>query len=252
MAALSPGWAKALAGIRNTKEFGHLTIELSRRAMLGEAILPSKNEIFRAFTDLDFDDVRVVMVGDDPNSTPGVSFGRAYAVRAGRRITPELKRMFHELTFDIDDLDYTPTGQLDGWVREGVMLLNLTLTTAMRRPQSHRTIGWDFLTTRALYRLSERAAPVVFVLWGVRARDLRLRLAPSGVHHHYLELPSPAEPNFLGSCPFSKINEALKAIGTAPINWLDPDDHRHNGVLIPEIEIGADDLWNDVERDIFE
>ncbi|KRL56595.1 uracil-DNA glycosylase [Furfurilactobacillus rossiae] len=188
-----------------------------------QTIYPDMNHIFTAFEWTPFQDVKVVILGQDPYHGPHQAFGLSFAVMPGVQVPPSLQNIYKELQ---DDLGIAPVnhGFLKSWAQQGVLLLNSVLTVRDGRAFSHAGKGWERLTDTAIKRLSERETPVVFILWGRAARD-KIKLIDT---HTNIVLqsahPSPlsAYRGFFGSKPFSKTNEALVAMGENPINWQLP------------------------------
>ena len=187
-------------------------------------VYPPKADVFTALALTPYDNVRVVILGQDPYHGPNQAHGLAFSVRKGVRPPPSLVNMFTELR---DDLGITPPrhGYLVPWAEQGVLLLNTVLTVRAGAAASHKGHGWERLTDRIIELLSARGQPVVFVLWGTPAQrktvliDTKRHTIIRSVH------PSPlsAASGFFGSRPFSKVNTALAASGQPPIDWqLDP------------------------------
>ncbi len=182
-------------------------------------IYPEKHDIFNALHYTDYKDVKAVILGQDPYHGPNQSHGLAFSVKPGVRIPPSLRNIYKELSTDLG-LRVPNNGYLEKWAREGVLLLNTSLTVRGGEANSHRKVGWEIFTDRIIEELNHRDDPVVFILWGNNAIkkekliDKRHKIIKS-VH------PSPlsASRGFLGSKPFSKTNEFLESIGKNPIDW---------------------------------
>lgn len=216
---LGPGWAEALEPveprIRRMGEF------LRAEQAVGRRFLPPGDRIFAAFQQ-PFDDVRVLIVGQDPYPTPGHAIGLCFSVARDVQPLPRsLDNIFREY---VDDLGFPrpSCGDLTPWVEQGVLLLNRALTVQPRKPASHRGRGWEEITDAVIDALVARDRPLVSILWGRDARSLvpRLRGAPHLVSAH----PSPmsADRGFFGSRPFSRANELLAAAGDDPVDWRLP------------------------------
>ncbi|WP_378099765.1 uracil-DNA glycosylase [Cellulomonas sp. T2.31MG-18] len=216
---IDPGWAAALAPvepqIRAAGDF--LRAELAA----GRTYLPAGEAVLRAFT-RPLDQVRVLVVGQDPYPTPGHPMGLSFSVQPDVRPLPRsLDNIFREL---VDDLGVPrpSCGDLSPWADRGVMLLNRVLTVRAGAPASHRGKGWEAVTDRAIAALVERGGPLVAVLWGRDAQTLAPALGdvPTVASAH----PSPlsAHGGFFGSCPFSRVNELLVAQGADPVDWQLP------------------------------
>jgi uracil-DNA glycosylase len=184
----------------------------------GRAYLPDDEHVLRAFRQ-PFDDVRVLVAGQDPYPTPGHAVGLAFSVAPGVRPLPRsLANIFRELT---DDVGVPPptTGDLTPWTRAGVLLLNRVLTVAPGLPGSHRGRGWEAVTDHAVRALAGRGTPLVAILWGREAQSLRPLL--DGVPTVESVHPSPlsASRGFFGSRPFSRASHLLQAQGGEPVDW---------------------------------
>ena len=190
-------------------------------ALAAEArpVLPAPGSIFAALELTQPEDVRAVILGQDPYPTPGHAHGLAFSVEPEVRPLPRsLANLFRELE---DDLG-TPrsSGDLRDWARQGVLLLNTALTTPVGAVDGHRALGWQRLTAEVLGRVAER--PTAFVLWGKRAQDAVARAVPEGEHLMIRSAhPSPlsARKGFFGSRPFSRVNDWLAGRGARPIDW---------------------------------
>ena len=189
----------------------------------GRRYLPAGPNVLRAFT-FPFDQVRVLIVGQDPYPTPGHAVGLSFSVAADVRPLPRsLENIFSEYG---TDLGYPPpaTGDLTPWSDRGVMLLNRVLTVRPGNPASHRGKGWEAVTECAIRALVAREQPLVAVLWGRDASTLKPML--DGAECVAIESPHPsplsASRGFFGSRPFSRANELLEKMGAAPVDWRLP------------------------------
>ncbi|MEZ4382041.1 MAG: uracil-DNA glycosylase [Nannocystaceae bacterium] len=186
-------------------------------------VFPPEDEVFTAFALTPFDDVKVVLLGQDPYHDDGQAHGLSFSVKPGTKPPPSLVNMFKELE---DDLGLAPPdhGDLSRWAEQGVLMLNAVLTVRAHKPNSHKSKGWEKFTTAVIQALSDRAAPLVFVLWGGFAKK-KAKL----IHDHHVTMigthPSPlsARNGFFGSKPFSTINRHLEELGQAPIDWRLPE-----------------------------
>ena len=180
---------------------------------------PAGKDIFRAFDLTPFDDVKVVILGQDPYHTPGAAMGFCFSVNDGNRPQPSLQNIFHELRDDVG-VERRHTDLTD-WAEQGVFLLNSVLTVRARQAGSHANKGWETFTDSAIARLSDQRDGLVFILWGSYAIAKRA-LIDTGKH---LVLTSPhpspfsARKGFFGSKPFSRTNDYLAAHGKEPIRW---------------------------------
>ena len=187
----------------------------------GRAFLPSAAHILAAFGQ-PFDSVRVLIVGQDPYPTPGHAVGLSFSVAPDVRPIPRsLANIFQEYQDDLG-LPAPACGSLTAWAERGVMLLNRVLTVRPGESGSHRGRGWEEITQCAIQALAARDMPLVAILWGRDARNLAPLLAPHAVVESAHPSPLSASSGFFGSRPFSRVNAALHAAGTKPIDWTLP------------------------------
>jgi uracil-DNA glycosylase len=213
---IDPGWAEALAPV--SAEIAAMGEFLRAETAAGRPWLPAEDRVYRAFG-YPFDDVRVLIVGQDPYQTPGFPIGLSFAVDPHVRPLPRsLQNIYRELH---DDLGVTPpaNGDLTPWAERGVMLLNRVLTVREGVAGSHRRRGWEAVTEHAIRALVARRRPLVAILWGKEAASLRPLLADTPVIESAHPSPLSARRGFFGSRPFSRANELLAAQGAAPVDW---------------------------------
>ncbi len=183
-------------------------------------VYPPHDEVFRALHLTSYADTRVMILGQDPYHGPGQANGLAFSVADGITIPPSLRNIYAELETDLG-VTRPAHGNLEAWARNGVLLLNATLTVRARTAASHQRQGWETFTDRVLEAVNAKTTPVVFVLWGASARRKKDRIDTS--HHVVIESPHPsplsARGGFFGSRPFSRANDALGAAGLQPIDW---------------------------------
>ena len=183
-------------------------------------VYPPMGDIFNAFRYTSYAGTRAVILGQDPYHQPGQAHGLCFSVGAGTPPPPSLKNIFKELESDLG-IKAPACPELYGWARQGVLLLNTTLTVRESAPQSHKGHGWEVFTDRVISLLSRRQEPVVFILWGGNARAKRALIDTS--RHFIIESahPSPlsAYNGFFGSRPFSRTNDFLRKIGRQPIDF---------------------------------
>lgn len=216
---VEPGWARALAPVAD--RIAAMGDFLRAEIAAGRSYLPAGPNVLRAFQQ-PFDEVRVLIVGQDPYPTPGHAVGLSFSVAPEVRPLPgSLENIFRELTSDLG-VPRPSTGDLTPWTQQGVLLLNRALTTAPRRPGAHRGKGWEEVTDQAIRALAARQRPLVAILWGRDARSLRPLLG--GVPTVESAHPSPmsADRGFFGSRPFSRANALLVEQGAAPVDWKLP------------------------------
>lgn len=217
---MEPAWREALAPVLLDTPMQQLRERLLEQGKRGTVIHPRPDEWFRAFNHTPLDQVRVVILGQDPYPTPGHANGLCFSVRPDVRPLPKsLQNIFKELA---DDLGIENTnGDLTPWADQGVLLLNAVLTVASGQPASHRGWGWEALTDAAIRYLAEQPRPIAFVFWGAQAqRKARYIHRPE---HLVIESPHPSplsvHRGFFGSRPFSRINAFLESHGQPPIDW---------------------------------
>lgn len=183
-------------------------------------VFPPAKLIFNAFDQCPFDDVKVVIVGQDPYHEPGQAHGLCFSVNDGVQIPPSLVNIYKEIQNDLGTPPPT-SGNLERWSRQGVLLLNATLTVRAHQAGSHQHKGWEEFTDSAIYHLANERQNLVFILWGAYAQrkgeniDANRHLVLKSTH------PSPlsAHRGFFGNKHFSKTNDYLRAHGISPINW---------------------------------
>lgn len=221
---LEPGWKAALAPVFAQDFMQQLREFLLAERAQGKAILPEPRNWFRALDLTPLDQVRVVILGQDPYHGPGQANGLCFSVSPGVAIPPSLRNIYKELH---DDLGIKPArhGCLDSWAGQGVLLLNSVLTVECRRPASHAGHGWERLTDAIIARLVARGTPCVFMLWGRYAQNKAGAIDPGRFLVLKAAHPSPlsAANGFFGCRHFSTANAWLRAHGLAAINWELPE-----------------------------
>jgi uracil-DNA glycosylase len=216
---VDPGWAQALAPV--TERIAAMGEFLRAEVAAGRGYLPAGRDVLRAFT-LPLDAVRVLIVGQDPYPTPGHAVGLCFSVGADvRPLPPSLVNIFREYCEDLGH-PMPATGDLSPWAQRGVLLLNRALTVQPGRPNSHQGRGWEAVTEQAIRALAARGGPLVAILWGRNARNLKPLLG--GVPCVESAHPSPlsAHAGFFGSRPFSRANALLAQQGAEPVDWRLP------------------------------
>lgn len=183
-------------------------------------VYPPHADVFAALHLTSYASTRVMILGQDPYHGPGQAHGLAFSVRDGVRVPPSLANIHRELAGDLG-LPAPSHGNLEAWARQGVLLLNTTLTVRGGQAASHQGRGWETFTDQVIRVVDAKPEHVVFILWGGHARKKRTLI--DHTRHTILESPHPsplsAHQGFLGSRPFSRANEALEAHGQAPIDW---------------------------------
>ncbi len=215
---ISPSWTKALSKEFSKPYFKSLNDFVAREYELAE-VYPEFNAIFRAFTETSIDDIKVVIIGQDPYHGPGQADGLCFSVSENVKIPPSLRNIFKELNHDLA-LDIPASGNLDHWAKQGVFLLNATLTVQANEAGSHQNKGWEEFTDAVIDQL-QSIQGVVFMLWGNFAQKKARKINQS--KNLILKSPHPsplaAHRGFFGNGHFSKANTYLVSNGKRPINW---------------------------------
>ena len=216
---IAPSWKKRLSDEFDKAYFTQL-IDFVKQEYQTQTVYPPGKEIFRAFDCCDFDDVKVVIIGQDPYHGVGQANGLCFSVRDGIKMPPSLINIFKELHNDIGK-PIPQSGDLEHWANQGVLLLNATLTVRSSSPGSHQNKGWESFTDAAIRKISDEKENVVYLLWGAYAQkkgefiNRQKNLVLMSAH------PSPfsADRGFFGCKHFSKANEYLKSKGIGEISW---------------------------------
>lgn len=184
-----------------------------------KSIFPKKSDLFKALKLTDYDNVKVVIIGQDPYHGMNEANGLCFSVNTDVKMPPSLRNIFKELESDLEII--RTNTDLTDWAKEGVLLLNSVLTVEKDKAFSHKNKGWEIFTNRIIDEINKKDTPVVFVLWGNSARDKRVLI--TNKIHYIIESahPSPLSytRGFKGSRPFSKINNFLKSAGIEEIKW---------------------------------
>ncbi|WP_347321096.1 uracil-DNA glycosylase [Rossellomorea sp. RS05] len=212
-------WADLLDDELN-KDYYQSLREWLKKEYDEHTVYPPMFDIFNAFHYTSYDDVKVVLLGQDPYHGPNQAEGMSFSVKKGVKIPPSLRNMYKELESDIG-CPVPEHGSLVKWAKEGVLLLNTVLTVRDGEAHSHRNKGWERLTDHVIKTLNEREKPVVFILWGKPAQS-KEKLIDQSVHF-ILKSPHPsplsAHRGFFGSRPYSKTNQFLKKHNITEIDW---------------------------------
>lgn len=216
---IAPSWKTLLSDEFEKPYFHHLT-SFVKDQYKTQTIYPRGGDIFKAFDRCDFSDVKVVIIGQDPYHGPGQANGLCFSVSDGVPFPPSLLNIFKEIRSDLGK-PIPPTGNLERWARQGVLLLNATLTVKASSPGSHQNKGWETFTDAVIRKISQEKEGIVFLLWGAYAQrkgqiiDRNKHLVLACAH------PSPfsADRGFFGCRHFSKANEYLKRKGKGEIEW---------------------------------
>lgn len=202
------------------KEYFQKLLDFIKEEYKNKTIYPKQNEVFNAFRYTDYQDIKVVILGQDPYHGINQAEGLSFSVKDEVLKPPSLKNIFKELESDLG-IPFPEHNSLKPWAKQGVLLLNAVLTVEEHKPTSHKDRGWENFTDAVIKVLNERDKPIVFILWGAYARSKKTYI--TNPIHLVIESahPSPfsARNGFFGSKPFSKTNEFLKKNGIKEIDW---------------------------------
>lgn len=223
---LEPSWQKVLKDELKKPFFLQLAAFVSEERERGEKeglhVFPPKELIFNAFQQTPLDEVRVVIMGQDPYHGKGQAHGLCFSVPIGVPPPPSLKNIYKELIEDVG-IKAPTHGSLISWTRQGVLLLNAILTVKEGQPASHQGRGWEQFTDQVITILAREKRPLIFLLWGKYAQEKCLKIPELKASHHYIfqaAHPSPlSAQGFFGCRHFSKTNEALEKLQSSPIDW---------------------------------
>lgn len=220
-AALEPGWLSVLGQEFEKPYLKNLKSFLLEEKQKGFSVYPKGTDIFNAFNHTSFDQVKVVILGQDPYHGTNQAHGLSFSVKKGMVVPPSLKNMYKELANEFADFKIPNHGNLTSWADQGVLLLNATLTVRAHEAGSHQNKGWEIFTDKVISELSEQRKGIVFLLWGRYAQQKEHLINTQ--KHHVLKAahPSPfsAYNGFFGSGHFAKANAFLVEQGLKPINW---------------------------------
>lgn len=222
IAFMEASWLKILQEEFEKPYMKEIESFLSAEIRAGAEVYPPFELIFSAFCQTPFDEVKVVIMGQDPYHGAGQAHGLSFSVPKGVPLPPSLQNIFKELKQDLG-VEMPSHGCLIQWARQGVLLLNATLTVRAGEPKSHFGRGWEIFTDRVVQLLCAKKEPIVFMLWGKSAAEKFTHICSHSSHHLVLTAPHPspfsAHTGFFGSHHFSKANEFLKKNGIKPIDW---------------------------------
>jgi uracil-DNA glycosylase len=218
---MEASWKIALAELFNKPYFSQITAHLKTEKALNKTIYPKGNLIFNAFEQTPFDQVKVVILGQDPYHNPNQAMGLSFSVPDGIKIPPSLVNIYKELNKDIG-MPIPNTGNLTKWANQGVLLLNAVLTVRENEPASHSKIGWTDFTDDVIQIISTQKSNIVFLLWGNFAQQKQIFI--DATKHKILKAahPSPfsAHNGFFGCKHFSDANKYLVEHQKTPIDWM--------------------------------
>jgi uracil-DNA glycosylase len=214
-------WKEKLSNNGSLESLDKVQSFLDQKMNEGVEIFPPLDQVFSAFDMCNFDNTKVVILGQDPYHGKGEAHGLSFSVKTGVKIPPSLKNIFTELNSDIVDFISPSSGDLSTWAQQGVLLLNAYLTVTKDNPGSHQKSGWNVFTDEIIKLLSSQKEHLVFILWGKFAQAKRALIDDQ--KHLIIESPHPSpfsvHKGFYGSKPFSKANDFLKSKSIKEVDW---------------------------------
>ncbi len=217
-----PSWHDVIGQEKEQSYFLDTLAFVAAEREAGKTIYPPAKDVFNAFRLTEFDQVKVVILGQDPYHGPNQAHGLSFSVRPGIPAPPSLVNMYKELEVDIPGFQRPTHGYLQSWAEQGVLLLNTVLTVEAGKAHSHANLGWETFTDRVIASLNQHRQGLVFLLWGAHAQKKGIIIDRQ--RHHVLKAPHPsplsAHRGFLGCRHFSQTNQLLSQQGLAPIDWL--------------------------------
>ncbi len=214
-------WEDVIGAEKQKPYFQALMTRVEEARQSGKTIYPPREDVFNALKLTPFDDVKVVILGQDPYHGPDQAHGLCFSVQHGVATPPSLKNIYKELASDIDGFSIPGHGDLTSWAQQGVLLLNTVLTVEQGKAHSHAKWGWETLTDEIIQAVSDHKHSVVFLLWGSHAQKKGKNIDKS--KHYILNAPHPsplsAHRGFLGCGHFSKTNALLREQGQSDIIW---------------------------------
>ena len=214
-------WSDLLKNEKQQAYFQETLDYVEQRRQQGVTVYPPKSEVFNAFRTPEFEQIKVVIIGQDPYHGPEQAHGLCFSVKPGIKTPPSLVNMYKELATDIDGFTIPNHGYLQTWAEQGVLLLNTVLTVEDGQAHSHKHLGWERFTDKVITLLSEHNEGLVFLLWGAHAQKKGKAIDQS--KHCILTAPHPsplsAHRGFFGCRHFSRANDYLESIGKKPIDW---------------------------------
>ena len=216
-----PAWQEVLGPVKRADFFQQLMARIDAERAAGKAIYPPASEVFNALTLTPLDNVKVVILGQDPYHGPGQAHGLCFSVQSGVKTPPSLVNIYKELAQDIEGFHIPEHGNLTAWAEQGVLLLNTVLTVEQGKAHSHAKWGWETFTDAVIKSVNDTQHGVVFLLWGSHAQKKGQNIDTQ--KHYVLNAPHPsplsAHPGFLGCRHFSQTNTLLSQQGKTPVNW---------------------------------
>lgn len=222
----SQTWQEIIRQQQSQPYFQQINDFVEQQRRDGKVVYPPENQVFSAFDMTPFEDVRVVILGQDPYHGAQQAHGLAFSVLPGVKIPPSLRNMYKELADDIEGFEAPTHGYLESWAQQGVLMLNTVLTVEEGKAHSHAKCGWETFTDHIISQLNERTEPIVFLLWGAHAQKKGQAIDEN--KHFVLSAPHPsplsARRGFFGCKHFSQTNELLKSQNLPAIDWCLPFD----------------------------
>ena len=216
-----PAWQEVLGPVKHADFFQQLMARIDAERAAGKAIYPPASEVFNALTLTPLDNVKVVILGQDPYHGPGQAHGLCFSVQSGVKTPPSLVNIYKELAQDIEGFHIPEHGNLTAWAEQGVLLLNTVLTVEQGKAHSHAKWGWETFTDAVIKSVNDTQHGVVFLLWGSHAQKKGQSIDTQ--KHYVLNAPHPsplsAHRGFLGCRHFSQTNTLLSQQGKTPVNW---------------------------------
>ncbi len=216
-----PAWQEVLGPVKRADFFQQLMARIDAERAAGKAIYPPASEVFNALTLTPLDNVKVVILGQDPYHGPGQAHGLCFSVQSGVKTPPSLVNIYKELAQDIEGFHVPEHGNLTAWAEQGVLLLNTVLTVEQGKAHSHAKWGWETFTDAVIKSVNDTQHGVVFLLWGSHAQKKGQNIDTQ--KHYVLNAPHPsplsAHRGFLGCRHFSQTNKLLSQQGKTPVNW---------------------------------
>lgn len=217
-------WKDVIGKEKEQPYFQHILQQVYNERNQGKVIYPPQDEVFSAFSLTEFENVKIVILGQDPYHNPNQAHGLAFSVKPNIAPPPSLVNMYKELAEDIEGFQIPKHGYLIDWAKQGVFMLNTVLTVEQGKAHSHANIGWETFTDKVIATLNEQRENIVFLLWGSHAQKKGKFIDRN--RHCVLTAPHPsplsAYRGFFGCKHFSKANEYLISKGIEPINWQLP------------------------------
>ena len=214
-------WQQLLGDEKRQPYFVDTLAQVEQARQAGLVIYPPQSDVFNAFKLTELENLKVVILGQDPYHGPNQAHGLAFSVRHGVRVPPSLQNMYKELALEYPEFAVPAHGCLEDWATQGVLLLNTVLTVIATQANSHRHLGWEQFTDKVIAQISAHCQGIVFLLWGSHAQKKGRFIDRQ--RHYVLEAPHPsplsAHRGFLGCGHFKQANELLVKQGKAPINW---------------------------------